>query len=269
MPSFEAVTPQRHAKQSWQPSPDYRFAAQDSVATLVAAELPEACMHLPLGFSRVGEAETFVPVALQGVRSGQNLWVDGQGHWRGGYIPAVYRSYPFALGRADEKHVLCVNRDSGLIREDGTGEPFFQADDKPVERISRIMEFLSRIRASAEATKTQCAALATQGLIQPWSLQVTVGEQTQTLQGLYRVDENALNALPAEAFDTLRQTGVLPMIYCQLLSMRHIHQLGALAGAGRSAPQPARANGKDPEAGVAGGDNLDLDFLNHTTIRFN
>lgn len=269
MPSFEAVSPQRHAGKSWHPSPDYHFAAHDPTATLVVSELAQACMHLPLGFSRVGEAEPFVPVALQGLRAGQNLWVDAQGGWRGGYIPAVYRSYPFALGQTDEQHILCINRDSGLISEDSSGEPFFDADEQPVEQMRRITGFLSQVRASAEATKPQCAALDAQELIQPWPLKVTAGEQTHTLQGLYRIDEDALSALSSKAFEALRQAGALPMIYCQLLSMRHINKLGALARADNQASQPAQANGKDPDATVAAGDNLDLDFLNNSTIRFN
>lgn len=267
MPSFEAVTPQQHAGRFWHPSPDYRFAASDPLATLVVAELPEACIYMPLGFSPVGE--TFVPVALQGLRAGQNLWVDGQGRWRGGYIPAVYRSHPFALGQADERHVLCVDRDSGLINEDQNGQPFFDVEDQPTEQVQRIRDFLSQVRASAEATKPQCAALQSQGLIQPWPLQVTAGEETQTLQGLYRIDEDALNVLSSEAFDKLRQAGALPMVYCQLLSMRHVGRLGELARAeGSQAPQPAKANGKERDASVTNNGNLDLDFLNNKTIRF-
>lgn len=272
MTSFEAVTAQRHGGASWQPSPDYRFAANDPMATLVATEMPEACMHLPLGFSRAGGgAEVFVPVALQGLRAGQNLWVDGQGNWRGGYIPAVYRSHPFALGQADdERHVLCVNRDSGLVNEDQTGQPFFDSEQQPTEQVARVRDFLSQVRASAEATKPQCAALQAQDLIQPWPLQVSAGEQTQTLQGLYRIDEDGLNALSAEGFETLREAGALPIIYCQLLSMRHIHRLGALASGDDQSPQAApKSNGKDSGSSVAAGDSLNLDFLNNPSIRFN
>ena|GEM_PF-6732518 len=37
------------------------------------------------------------------------------------------------------------------------------------------------------------------------------------MEGLYRVDEAALNALPDETLLTLRKTGALPLAYAQAL----------------------------------------------------
>lgn len=80
------------------------------------------------------------------------------------------------------------------------------------------------------------------------------------LQGLFRIDEAAFNALPLEALDALRAAGALPVIYCQLLSMQHLPVLGQLAQirAAQNAPLPQSGDG-----------DLDLEFLNESgTIKF-
>ncbi len=96
-------------------------------------------------------------------------------------------------------------------------------------------------------------------LIQPWpiKLQTTAGEQA--VEGLFRIDEAALNQLPAEALIELRNTGALLCAYCQLLSMQHLQTLGQLAAA-RAQAQAAllTQNGE-----------LDLSFLNGSeTLKF-
>ena len=66
--------------------------------------------------------------------------------------------------------------------------------------------------------------------------------------------------LPAEAFEAVRQSGALPVAYCQLLSMQHLQKLGQLAQAyaAQTTALPQTASGE-----------LDLEFLNDSgTISF-
>ena len=45
------------------------------------------------------------------------------------------------------------------------------------------------------------------------------------MEGLYRIDEAALNALPDDAFLSLRKPGALPLAYAQLMSMSQFGKL--------------------------------------------
>jgi hypothetical protein len=56
-------------------------------------------------------------------------------------------------------------------------------------------------------------------------LSIKQGEQSVSVNGLYRIDEAALNALGNKAFLALRRSGALPVAYAQLLSM---NQMGVL-----------------------------------------
>jgi len=262
MPNFQAVSKHTHANKRWKRYDNYAFAAKDAVAPLVVQELARALMHLPIGF--IKQQEHFVPVAVLGLQVGQNLFITADGRWIGGYTPAAYRGYPFQLASTpDGQSVLVIDEDSGLV-SDTEGERFFDEDGNPAKAVNDVLDFLSQVQTNRTLTQRICAVLAEHQLIQPWpiTLQGEAGERK--VEGLYRIDEAALNALPAESLKALQQAGALPMVYCQLLSMQHLQTLGKLAQAHASAKAqsqqalPTSANGE-----------LDLEFLNNNgTISF-
>src|SRR5690606_9019181 len=201
----------------------------------------------------------FQLVALQGLQPGQNLWVAPDGRWLGAYVPAAYRSYPFVLANAEDgRRVLCVREDSGLVN-DTEGEAFFDDAGEAAKPVKDVLSFLDQVSNNAQLTAQLCTLLAEHALIQSWTLSLRAGESEQKVEGLYRVDEAALNALPIDALDALRKAGALPMVYCQLLSMQHVQRLGQLAQQHAAATQPLAADGGD----------LDLEFLHDDgNIRF-
>lgn len=258
MAQLTVISREHHANKRWTRYISYSFAAADAVAPLVAQELPRACLSLPIGFVKAEGG--FQLVAVQGLQPGKNLWVSPDGRWLGAYVPAAYRGYPFVLANtAEGQRVLCVREDSGLISE-VQGEPFFDEEGNPAKAVQDVLGFLDQVSANGPLTARLCALLAEHGLIQPWNVQLKTDSGEQKVQGLFRVDEAALNALPAESFEALRKGGALPLIYCQLLSMQHLPVLGKLAG-DHAAAQALL----EPETG-----DLDLEFLHEDgNIRFN
>ena len=66
-------------------------------------------------------------LAIQGLHRGVNSFVIGDGKWRGSYVPAIYRTDPFALAKNSskpEEPVPCFDTDSQLLIHDCTEEPF-------------------------------------------------------------------------------------------------------------------------------------------------
>ncbi|MEA3643985.1 MAG: SapC family protein, partial [Lamprobacter sp.] len=217
MANLQPITLTRHRDHRWTRYTDYRFAAADTLAPLVVQELSKAVMSLPIGFIKQDSHDQLV--AIQSLQPDQNLFVTADSRWLGGYIPAAYRSYPFSLAKTtDGQQVLCIDEDSGPLNVDpdsNEGEPFFDADGQPAEPVQKVLRFLEQVAADRQRTERLCALLAEHGLIQPWPLTVKTADGERPVQGLHRIDEAALNALPSEAFDTLRQAGALPLIYCQ------------------------------------------------------
>ena len=258
MAQLTVISREQHANKRWKRYTSYSFAASDAVVPLVVQELPRACLALPIGFVKTDSG--FQLVAVQGLLPGKNLWVAPDGRWIGPYVPAAYRGYPFVLANTEDgERVLCVREDSGLVSE-GEGELFFDDEGNPAKPVQDVLNFLDQVSGNAQVTARMCALLAGHELIQPWNVQIKTESGEQPVQGLFRIDEAKLNALPAEAFEALRQGGVLPLVYCQLLSMQHLPVLGKLAG------QHAEAQALlEPESG-----DLDLEFLHDDgNIRFN
>jgi hypothetical protein len=256
MPRYQAVTRSDFINLRWKRFENYSFAASDVIVPLAGQELPEACISLPVAFTRQGDG--FVPVAVQGLQPGQNLFVTPDGRWSGPYIPAAYRMHPFTLAKVDDSRVvLFIDIDSGLVGQ-GYPETFFAENGEPGQALAAVLESLENLQVNRNATIRICAALEAEALIQPWPVIVETVDGPQTINGLYRVDEAKFNALGAAALHRLHQAGAFPIVYCQLLSMRHIQALARLAQAGLNAQGSADANAE-----------LRLDFLNSgDTISF-
>ena len=260
MPNYQPITQTDYTALRYKRTDNFLYASFDAVAPLVLQELPKACMSLPIAFIQQGE--DFVPAAVQGLQAGQNCFVTADGRWIGPYVPAIYRGYPFALAQTeDQRMVLCIDHDSGLVAPDHP-EPFFDEQGQPTQAIKNTLNFLEQVQADRNKTRFICAVLQQLELIKPWhiTLKGEAGEE-KTIQGLYCIDEARLNALDAEALHRLKQSGGLPVVYTQLLSMQHLNILGKLT----DAHAMAKAQNAASTAGAlptTGNDELDLEFLN-------
>lgn len=268
MANLKAVSVERYGNRRWRRFTDYRFAGGDTGVPITAQEVPRAVLFVPVAFVRAGEA--FELVAVQGLKEGQNLMVSPEGAWRGGYRPAHYRCHPFLLARPagaeSNERVLCFDEDSGLLidgnaptgpAKDGT-EPFFGDDGEPTETIGRVFEFLGQHTNGLALAKRLCAALERAGLITTWDIRwIDTQGKNRTVEGLFRVDEIALNALSFEELGRLRDSGALAMAYGQLFSTAHMPDLLRLADAGDLARSPQELSfGRLEDGGSINFDNL-------------
>lgn len=262
MHQYIPLTPDRHASLAWQRYESYQFAASEAVLPVVAAELGRAALCLPVAFV-ADAAGVFQPVVVLGPQPGVNAFVAPDGRWLAPYVPAELRSHPFKVALTPDGHkVVCVDEASGLIvpTETPGAELFFGADGKIAPTVRQVVDMLEGLESIRPATLAATAALAAQGLIQPWQIQLEIDGLVHGLQGLYKVDEAALNALPDEAYLTLRRAGAIALAYAQLLSMQHLATLQALS-------QARAAAAKASEQLVRAGE-LDLGFMQSDTIRF-
>jgi hypothetical protein len=225
------ITHQAFVNKKFNRYSSYEFASKDAIATLVLRELPRAAIVTPIAFAKV--ADGFVPVAVQGLSEGKNLFVAPDGRWVGRYIPSVYRGYPFLFAKIEgDKQVLCFDDASGLL-SDSDGEAFFEGETL-TKSVRDILDFLTQVQESRLATQRICAVLDQHQLIQPWPIELKHENQdgqseSRKLEGLFRIDEAALNKLDAQALHTVQQAGALSTVFCQLLSMQHLPAIAELA----------------------------------------
>ncbi len=228
MSELAPITPKNHGSKRWQRYTSYSFAATTSYAPLVAAELQRAMQNMPLAFIRQGQ--NFHVAAVLSLSPGDNLFVDSQGRWLGGYVPSVFRGHPFKLAKLQDqdKLVLCVDEASGLISESG-GEPFFDENSELAQPVREVREFLEKVAQNSVATQRAVNALAEAGVLASWQVKIEIGDEVLAPAGLYRIDEARLNSLDNETFLKLRTAQALPVAYAQLFSMANMGMLKKLA----------------------------------------
>jgi len=219
-PQFVGISREHHAGKKWQRSTGYGFASTSMLAPVVGVEIARAALAMPLAFFL--EADRFVFAAVLSLVPGHNMMVAPDGRWLGGYIPACFRAYPFALlpQPGTDQTVLCIDAASGLLVEaNSAGENFFDQDGNVTPDLKQTFDFLKGWERSRKATDVAVSALAESGVIQAWPITLKTGEADQTIAGLHRIDEAALNALSDDAHLKLRKASALPIAYAQMLSM--------------------------------------------------
>lgn len=220
---FVPVSRERHGQKKWLRPENYAFAAVDALAPLVGVELAQAARAMPIAFAE--QSGQYVLVAVESLTAGKNMFVAPDGRWTGGFIPTCYRSYPFRLipqeGAGDA--VVCVDEDSQLIVDGGSaGDEFVDADGNVSPALRPVVDFLGEVERSRRATDLAVAALVEAAVIVPWQITAKTGNAEHVVNGLHRIDEAALGALPDDLFLKLRAASALPIAYAQLLSIGHL-----------------------------------------------
>jgi len=237
MSDYQPISKSQHLNLRWRRLPKYNFAENSVVAQLVLQELPKAILTRPVAFVESGDG--FMPAAVQGLEPGQNLFVNKEGRWRGGYLPATYRGYPFALARAEDgQRVLCGDMEGEHLGENTEGEALFDEQGEPSKGIQEVLDFLVKLQDDRARTEQICAVLQRNRLIKPWIIEVRRESDVLNIEGLFCIDETALNSLPMPALEEVRKAGGLPIAYMQLLSMQHMQGLAMAAQSQAEATGP-------------------------------
>jgi len=221
---MKPIAREHHGARRWLRPANYSFAVNDTVAPLVASEVPQAALVMPIGF--VSQGEDLVPMALVGLTPGQNLFVSPDGRWLTHFVPSTYRFHPFALLPSSQGgEVLGIDEDSGLVTDGPDGELIYGDDGEPSKFVADIFTSLQQISTQRLATKSACALLKAHGLVVPWPTTIQGPSGEQQVDGLYCINEEALDALSDAAFLELRAVRGLTIAFCQLLSMQHLPAL--------------------------------------------
>lgn len=237
MAEIHPVNKERHAGKSWSLSRNFSFAAEQSLVLVNKQEALDAFRSLPLAFIKFGESYRLV--AVLGIKSQENLLVRADGSWLGRYIPERFRAYPFMLGQNEsEEKVICIDEQSGQVQDSGAdtkGHLFFDESGQPTDSLNQIVEFYQGLIAREIETDKTCQLLSEKALIKPWEILLRNSDPNESdseehrVEGLFCIDEQALNALPGNDLVEVRDAGGLWLSYCQLFSMRYLQSFGQLA----------------------------------------
>ena len=215
---------------------DYNFVSHLISSPVLATEIPFAAGEFPIVFSATQREGEYVPLALMGIKEGENLFVNEKGQFGSRYIPAFIRRYPFVLGgdKGADSMALCIDADSKAIVQDGSkGRRLFDDNGEQTQHLKDVLEFLKDYHFRAEMTKVFCTRLHELGLLEPMQANIKLkgaAEGNFNLTGFYVVKREKLKALSdADALDLFKRDG-LELIYAHLQSLSNFNDLVKKAG---------------------------------------
>ena len=198
------------------------FLREAHAVPVTVSEFGMAANSYPVIF--VGAEKT--PVAVMGIRQGQNLFVSENGDADPDYyLPAFVRRYPFvfATDNQADRLLLCVDREGPMIT-DQPEVPFFE-NGQPTKFTQDAIEFCKEFERQRRATTDFVKLLESYDLFEQKSVNFTPRDQAgnegaqQKVADYWAVSEEKLNQLSAEKYQELRDNGALGAVYAHLVSL--------------------------------------------------
>jgi len=187
-------------------------------------EFRDAQAYYPIVFQPADNGPGMQPVALLGLRQGENLFLEPHG-WDAPYIPLALERGPFMIGRAGTEMTVHVDMDSPRIGR-GEGEAVFMPHGAATDYLERMNSVLAAIHQGVEATAPFVATLLRHDLIESFALDIEAADGSQNrLAGFSTINEERLARLDTSAIVELHAQGWLVAIFMVVASTTHFRDL--------------------------------------------
>ena len=195
------------------------------------SEFADAALSFPILFVRAAQdalgRDTVTPVAVFGMKPGENLFVTPDGKWDAPYVPAMLRAYPFTMARiegSDRWAMVFDNTWEGMSRTEGL--PLFNEQGEASELLNGVHKFVQDLESDLERTRQACAALLEMKLLKPMRFDATLqnGEQL-SVDGFMTADEEAIGKLPDAQIASMYRNGLLGLIQVHIASLNNMRRL--------------------------------------------
>ncbi|HYR32820.1 MAG TPA: SapC family protein [Burkholderiales bacterium] len=205
------------------------FAQHGNAIPISLSEFQPVARDYPIVFTGAQGSQSFAPVAVLGLSSGENLFYSA-GWASGVYIPAYARRYPFCMAKVNVNQVeqkdrlICIEK----TYIDDNGELMFDTQGQPNAKWKDLERLLGEYEADLERSREMCSILSDYGLFEPFTMQATFRDtaaKPMQVTGMFRVVEKNLENLNTAQLKNLMRKGILPRIYIHLLSLENFGRL--------------------------------------------
>jgi hypothetical protein len=206
------------------------FAQNGNAIPISLSEFQPVARDYPIVFTGAQGSQSFAPVAVLGLASGENLFYENEKWASGVYIPAYARRYPFCMAKVNVNQVeqkdrlICIEK----TYIDEQGESMFDPQGQPNAKWKDLERLLGEYEADLERSREMCSTLSDYGLFEPFTMQATfrdTGAKPMQVTGMFRVVEKNLENLNTAQLKNLIRKGILPRIYIHLLSLENFGRL--------------------------------------------
>ncbi len=195
------------------------------------SEFGDAALSFPLLFVRAAPDalgnDTVAPVAVFGLKPGENLFATADGKWDAGYVPAMLRAYPFTMARiegSDRWAMVFDNTWEGMSRTEGIA--LFNEKGEATDLLNNVHKFVQDLETDLERTRQFCAALLEMKLLKPMRFDATLANgEALSVDGFMTADEEAISKLPDAQIATMYRNGMLSLLGIHSASLNNMRRL--------------------------------------------
>ncbi len=223
---YENVAPvnkQAHAGWGIQGDGTFNFAREVNSVPLTGVEFAAASMEFSIVFTKTNEGA--MPIAILGVRSGENLFVDDEGQWQAKYIPAFFRRYPFVFSTSQDNETLtlCLDEAYEGCHKDGTGETLFNEEGENSEYLEKVINFLKEYQDHYQRTLWFGKKLEELDILEPMGANFTAPDGKKgSLSGFFTISREKVKKLSEAQMAELVKNDAMELIYLHLNSMQNL-----------------------------------------------
>lgn len=211
---------------------DHAFTRELNSVPLLATEITAVSRELPVIFAKTQDEGGFVPLAVLGLKRGQNLCLDEKDCLDLRYIPGFIRRYPFAFandGQSDN-FTLCIDDQyEGWNKHKEEGKRIFTEEGERTKELEGVVDYLKDYQYRAELTNVFCKLLGELDLLEPMEANIKLKEGQDdpgfNLTGFYAVNRDKLKALADDKVLDLFKRDGLELIYNHMQSLQNLNHL--------------------------------------------
>ncbi len=222
---YENVTPisaETHGDWSVEIDGNYSFAKEVNSVPLLLAEFAAAATEQTIVFS--GDRKTIMPSLILGVQGNVNNHVNADGSWRGSYVPAFLRRYPFvfAASQSGENLTLCMDDTFAGFNTKGNGERLFDGDGKPSEFLQKQLQFNQGYQDQFTKTQAFARGLAKLGILEPSKVDFQFAGKKSSLTGFQTINRDKFKALQGKKLKEMMKSDQLERCFQHLQSLNNL-----------------------------------------------
>ena len=234
----------------------FEFMSKSHFMPLTAPEFGSASSSFPIIFA--GEAKT--PLAVMGIRSGENLFVEDGLFGNKYYMPAFARRYPFVLAgdQGNDRFVVCVDESAECVTNKKPTQPFFTGDE-PSQFTNEAFEFLKQFEQDRRATEQLVARFTELDLFEQKEMHFQGNNadgslaEKQKIADYFAVTDEKLRGLDEKTLKEFMDNGYLAVAYAHMISLGNWQRLvnmtlernqAAVPAAKKKAPAKKKAAAK-------------------------
>lgn len=206
----------------------FEFMADQHFVPITAPEFGQAANSFPVIFAGSERA----PLAVLGIRAGENLFVENGLFIQDHYLPNFARRFPFVLAsdKESDRFVVCVDEEAECVTNKKPDRMFFEGEDTS-DFTKEAFQFLQNFERDRQSTELMIKRFQELDLFE----QKEMNFQTQNPDGsngelqkiadYFAITDERLRKLDAKTLKEFTENGYLGVAYAHIISLNNWQRL--------------------------------------------